>query len=59
MAIKEQDGEGNSSSSGNSSDSESQENANDDSAAGILGVNKVALTSVAGLVAAFVMGIGF
>ncbi|KAM5355306.1 hypothetical protein ACJ41O_001952 [Fusarium nematophilum] len=51
------------SSHGNSSDSDSSDSSessggNDDNAAGILGVNKVALTSVVGLAAAFVMGFG-
>lgn len=57
--IQEQDGEDNSTSNGNSSDTESQGNEEDDSAAGIVGVNKIALSSVVGLAAAFVMGIGF
>ncbi|RSM21053.1 hypothetical protein CDV31_000101 [Fusarium ambrosium] len=45
------------SSQGNSSNTDSKESGNDN-AAGILGANMVALTSVAGLAAAFVMGIG-
>lgn len=47
------DAESNSSSNSNSSDS-----SDDDSAAGVLGVNKVAVTSVAGLAALFAMGFG-
>ncbi|KAF4975649.1 hypothetical protein FZEAL_7584 [Fusarium zealandicum] len=61
FAVKDQNGAENDteSSSGNSSDSDSQqEGGNDDNAAGMLGVNRVALTSVVGLAAAFVMGFG-
>ncbi|KAF5003648.1 hypothetical protein FDECE_9819 [Fusarium decemcellulare] len=60
VAIEEQTDEGDdkNSSSGNSSDSGSQGDSNDDNAAGVLGVNKVALTSAVGLAAAFVLGFG-
>lgn len=58
FAVKEQTGEEEEQSNqGNSSNSDSKESGNDN-AAGILGANMVALTSVAGLAAAFVMGIG-
>lgn len=59
VAIKEQTGngteEGSSSDSTNSTDSQG---GNNDNAAGVLGVDKMALASVVGLTAAFVLGLG-
>ena len=55
VSIKEQSGNG---TEEDSSSSNSTKSGGDDNAAGILGVNKVVLTSVAGLAAAFVMGLG-
>ncbi|KAJ4263648.1 hypothetical protein NW762_006472 [Fusarium torreyae] len=57
VTIKEQNGNGTEESASNSSSSQ-ETGGNDGNAAGILGVNKVALTSVVGLAAAFVMGFG-
>ncbi|KAM0543174.1 hypothetical protein ACHAPJ_012429 [Fusarium lateritium] len=57
VTIKEQNGNETEESASNSSSSQ-EKGGNDDNAAGILGVNKVALTSVVGLAAAFVMGFG-
>ncbi|CAM1504417.1 Fc.00g020080.m01.CDS01 [Cosmosporella sp. VM-42] len=55
VSIKEQNGNG---TEEDSSSSNSTGGGGDDNAAGVLGVNKVVLTSFAGLAAAFVMGLG-
>ncbi|KAF7559234.1 hypothetical protein G7046_g4913 [Stylonectria norvegica] len=58
VGIKEQTGNGTGDASSSSSNSTNSTSGGDDSAAGALGVNKMALTSVVGLAAAFVLGLG-
>ncbi|KAF5027113.1 hypothetical protein F66182_778 [Fusarium sp. NRRL 66182] len=59
VTIQQQEGNGTEESASNSSSSGESGESGNDNAGGILGVNKVALTSVVGLAAAFVMGLGF
>lgn len=60
VAIREQTGNGDEeeTTSDSSNSTNSQGGGNNENAAGILGVDKMALTSVVGLTAAFVLGLG-